>query len=103
VAFIYAKDEEGMHVLRRRSEDGPIEAGVVRPLVEGRPITEEVVSLRSRSDAPFLFDVKTELEPTQPREPRPAGDGPSQVATDSYRKGWDTIFGGKRATSRTLN
>jgi len=89
-----------VHVLRRRHPDAPVEAGVLQPLVEGKPITEEVISLKPRSDAPLLFDVKTVLERRQPRE---AGDGPSQVATDSYRKGWDSIWGRKRAGGRDLN
>jgi hypothetical protein len=104
VAFAFGKDEHGVHVLRRRSADAPIEAGVIRPLVQGQPITDEVVSLRARADAPGLFDVKVELESSHPRTipPRP-GDGPSQVATDSYRKGWDSIWGRKGAGSRSLN
>ena len=107
VAFAVGKDEHGVHVLRRRSADAPVEAGVIRPLVHGQPITEEVVSLRPRADAPGLFDVKVELPsphaaPPGPMPPRPA-DGPSQVATDSYRKGWDEIWGRKGAGSRSLN
>jgi hypothetical protein len=94
--LVYGKDEHGVHLLRRRSPDAPIEAGVLQSLVEGRPITGEVVSLRPRSEAPYVFDVKTELE--APNAPV-ASDGPSQVATDSYREGWDKIWGGKRARS----
>jgi hypothetical protein len=101
VAVVCGKDEQGVHVLRRRSPDAPVEAGVLQPLVEGRPITEEVIALRPRSDGPLVFDVSTVLERPTARAP---GDGPSQVATDSYRKGWDTIFGRKRAGgARSLN
>jgi hypothetical protein len=99
VAMILGRDEHGVHVLRRRSPDAPVEAGVLQPLVEGKSITEEVISLSPRAGAPLMFDVKTVLERREPR----AGDGPSQVATDSYRKGWDTIFGRKRAGARDLN
>jgi hypothetical protein len=35
VAVVYGKDEDGVHILRRRSEDGPVEAGAAQPLVEG--------------------------------------------------------------------
>ena len=87
-------------MLRRRGPDAPVEAGVLQPLVEGKPITEEVVSLRPRPDAPLVFDVSTVLERSAPRA---AGDGPSQVATDEYRKGWDTIFGRKGSSTRDLN
>ena len=99
LAFAYAKDEQGVHVLRRRSADASVEAGVLRPLVEGRPITEEVVSMRARPDMPGLFEVKTELEPAA----RAPGDGPSQVATDSYRRGWDSIWGRKSTGPRSIN
>jgi hypothetical protein len=108
LAFVVGKDEHGLHILRRRSGEGPIEAGVLRPLTEGKPITGEVISLRPRPDLPFMFNVKTELAGPNiaagaaPDEP-PATDGPSQVATDSYRKGWEKIFGGKRTTARDLN
>jgi hypothetical protein len=94
VALVFGRDEHGVHVLRRRGPDAPVEAGVLHPLVEGKPITEEVIALRPRADAPLVFDVKTVLDrPT----PRAAGDGPSQVASEEYRKGWDTIWGRKRA------
>ena len=100
MALVFGRDEHGVHVLRRRGPDAPIEAGVLQPLVEGQPITDEVISLRPREEGPLVFDVKTVLERPHPRLP---GDGPSQVATDSYRKGWDTIFGRKRVDSRDLN
>ena len=101
VAMVYGKDEHGVHVLRRRSADAPVEAGVLQPLIEGRPITEEVIALRPRADAPLVFDVSTVLERPTSRAP---GDGPSQVATDSYRKGWETVFGSKRSGgTRSLN
>ncbi len=90
VAALCGKDERGLHILRRRSEDGTLEAGIVQPLVEGKPLTGEVISLRRRDDVPFLFDVKTELA----TEPAPASTGrPAQVSTDSCRRGWDAIWG----------
>jgi hypothetical protein len=109
VAFVYGKDEHGLHILRRRSDDSPVEAGVIQPLAEGRPITGEVISLRPSPGQPLLFNVKTELPGPQPQtetrelEPASTTTGPSQVATDSYRKGWDTIWGGKRTGPRDLN
>jgi hypothetical protein len=103
VAVVCGRDEEGVHILRRRSEDGPIEAGVAQPLVEGRPIAGEVISLRRRDDLPFVFDVKTELEGPGADGPPAAGDGPAQVATDSYRRGWDAIWGRRGAARGSLN
>jgi hypothetical protein len=100
VAVAVGKDENGIHILRRRSEDAAVEAGVVQPLAEGRPIRGEVISMRQREEMPFVFDVKTELaDPTPSR----ATSGPSKVATDSYRKGWDAIWGRKRVASGPVN
>jgi hypothetical protein len=95
VAIVCGKDEQGLHILRRRSEDAPIEAAVVQPLAEGRPITGEVLSMRPRKDFPFLLDVKTELASPTPTAER-ATNGPAQVATSSYRSGWDAIWGSRQ-------
>ena len=100
VAVVFGKDENGTHILRRRSEDAPVEAGVLRPLQSGKPIEGEVVSLSPRPEAPLLFDVKSELP-----SPYPAArstDGPAQVATDAYRKGWDAVWG-RRRRDRSIN
>ncbi len=79
-----------------------MEAALAQPLAEGRPITGEVISMRQREDLPFLFDVTTELDASA----RPAAaDGstrPAQVATSSYRKGWDAIWG-RRGARGPLN
>ena len=93
VAAIWGKDERGLHILRRRSDDGPIEAGILQPLVEGKPITGEVISMKQREDVPFLFDVETQVSA---EAPAPETNGPAQVATDSYRRGWDAIWGPPR-------
>lgn len=101
VALVFGKDEHGTHILRRRSEGAPVEAGVLRPLQSGKPIDGEVISLAPRRDAPLLFDVKSELPSPYP-EARPTSDGPAQVATDAYRKGWDAVWG-RRRRDRDLN
>lgn len=98
VAAVCGKDEHGLYILRRRSADGPVEAGVVRPLVEGKAIAGEVISMQPRAEAPFLFDVKTEM--AAPAAPEPAANGPAQVATDSYRRGWDAIWGRRPRAAR---
>lgn len=97
-------DEEGFHVLRRRSEDAPVEMGTVRPMKEGEPIDGEVVSMRPRKDVPYVYDVKTVMPDRKPRgERRLTSDGPPQVATEDYRRGWDKIWGKGRAKDTRLN
>jgi hypothetical protein len=86
------EDNEGFQILRQRAADRPLELGTVRPLRDGRPLdgSGEVVTLRPRPDMPLVCDVKTELEIT---EPRATSDGPAQVATERYRRGWEAIWG----------
>lgn len=95
IAVVCGKDQHGTHILRRRSEEAPLELGLLRPLREGKPIEGEVVSLTQRPEAPILFDVKSELADPRPR-PRATEDGPAQVATEAYRKGWDAVWGRRR-------
>ena len=95
VAVVFGKNEDGVHILRRRDENAPLEAGLLQPLVEGKPITGELISMRRREDMPLVYDVKSELP-----APGPRSGGPSQVATDSYRKGWDAIWGGRDRSRR---
>jgi hypothetical protein len=98
VAFVWGKNGDGVHILRRRDENAPIEAGLLQPLVEGKPITGELISMKQRADMPFLYDVKSEVPAPAPEE-RSTGR-PAQVATEQYRKGWDAIWGKRGATSR---
>jgi hypothetical protein len=101
VALVFGKNADGVHILRRRDENSPIEAGLLQPLVEGRPIDGELISMKRREDMPFLYDVKSELPPSE--APRTT-HGPSLVATVSYRMGWDAIWGGRnKAARRDLN
>jgi hypothetical protein len=100
VAFVMGKNADGVHIIRRRAEDAPIEAGLLQPLVEGKPITGELISMRRREDAPFLFDVKSELAAPSSSSEQESTGRPAKVATDSYRKGWDAIWGGRATPSR---
>ncbi|MEO8214202.1 MAG: hypothetical protein ABI560_13465 [Myxococcales bacterium] len=102
IALVLGKDAEGLHILRRRSEESPIEAGLLRPMREGKPISGEVVSLTQRQDLPMVFDVKSEFSTDVTPGERPAVDGPAQVASDAYRKGWDAVWGVRRR-ERSIN
>ena len=84
-------DGAGAKVLRARP--GRLDAGEVRPLKDGQPITAgEVVRLERRQDAPALYDVKVEHEVKAAARTQV---GPAQVATEAYRESWERIFGGR--------
>jgi hypothetical protein len=101
-------DGAGAHVVRARP--GRIEAGQVRPMKDGQPITGgEVVRLEQRADVPQLYDVKVQHtvesaakseEPAKSRAPaleaRATRGGPAQVATDEYRTSWERTFGSRK-------
>ncbi len=91
-----------MAVLRAR--DNKIEAGLVKPVSEGEPISGEIVKLTPREQFPLLCDVEVQV---------PAGTvnavggsdasrshkGPAQVATKAYRENWDSIWPRARSTT----
>src|SRR5689334_17627279 len=54
-------DGHGVHVLRAR--DQRLEAGELRNLEEGQPITGEVVSLAPRKNNPRICDVRESYRP----------------------------------------
>lgn len=103
-------DGKGVNVLRAKNDT--LQVGAVRPLEEGKPILGELVRLKQRSESPALFDVESQLpSPTpstnaakpKPRantDARPTSAGPAQVATDTYRSGWDRIY--KRSAKKNL-
>ena len=85
-------DGNGMKVLRAR--EGKIETGEVRPLEEGKPLTGDVVTLCPREGTPRGCDVKVQYQAKPETKPgAKAHAGPAQVATDTYRDNWETIFG----------
>jgi hypothetical protein len=93
LVFGPSPDGQGVSVLRRRAGSTTVEAGTLRPLQEGRAIMGEVVHLEPREEAPFLFDCETDEELSTRPQPSQPMDGPPQVATDEYRRGWDAIWG----------
>jgi hypothetical protein len=101
IAMVVARDVEGVHILRRRSEESPVEMGLLKPMREGQPISGEVITLKQRQDVPFFYDVRSEFGGPPPPEPKEPGDGPAQVTTDAYRKGWDAVWGRRR--DRSIN
>jgi hypothetical protein len=96
VVLVYDRSEDGRgyDVLRQRGEQ--IEAGRMRPLDEGKPIHGEVVRLKPREESPALFDVEIQ------HDARPSTGRPAKVATEQYRRGWESIWA-KNRPDRTLN
>jgi hypothetical protein len=95
-------DGAGAQVLRARP--GRIEAGEVRTMTEGRPLTEggEVVRLERRKDVPALYDVHVECKvPERADASTRTRGGPAQVATEAYRESWARTFG--RASRNPTN
>jgi hypothetical protein len=90
-------DGTGVHVIRAREER--LEAGELRSLEEGRPITGEVVTLAPRKDNPRICDVKESYTPPTALAKQ---KGPAQVATKAYRDNWDEVFS-RRPKSAELN
>ncbi len=116
VALICGKtdDGKGLHILRKRGS--ALEAGVVQPLEEGKTIHGELVTLKQRGQTPVCDvevhyrpepspDSDTEKKPTYTAA-RPASETrghPAQVATDDYRKNWDTIWRSRTPKPTLLN
>jgi hypothetical protein len=111
VALIHGVSADGaVQIIRRRGDR--LEAGALTPLREGAPIQGEVVSLRPRESCPLLCDVDVHYAPASPKSEsqaapqsnaaakptRPAlrRKGPAQVATDTYRDNWDSIWSRKK-------
>ena len=89
------EDGEGVNALRARQNR--LEVAEIRPLKEGQPVVAgEVAQLKPREDMPLLFDVDVSYRaPTPPIRSDHAG--PARIASRSYRKNWDRVFGPPRA------
>jgi hypothetical protein len=87
VVLLNGPTEDGGGVQVVRAREGKVEIGEVRPLVHGKPITGEVVTLTPRPDTPRVCDVQVQISPPTARS------GPAQIATATYRNNWDATFG----------
>jgi hypothetical protein len=104
VALVHGVSPDGaLHVIRRRGER--LEAGALKPVRDGVPLTGELVSLKPRESCPLLCDVQVHYAPPEPAqaEAKPSRKaaarrkGPAQVATDTYRDNWDSIWSRKKS------
>lgn len=99
VVMLHGPTEDGAGSKVVRARPGRLEAGEVRPMVEGKALVPggEVVRLERRPDAKGLFDVHVDYkvpEKTEaPEGPPSSRTGPAQVATRAYRDSWDRTFG----------
>lgn len=104
VALVYGRtnDGKGLRVIRKREK--VVETATLQPLEEGKPIIGEVLQLRPRGEGP-LCDVEV-LLPASETAAEVALKGPGQVASDAYRKNWDSIYNrgdGKPSNKKLLN
>lgn len=95
-------DGRGLDIIRRRGER--LEAGTVRRLEQGKPIHGEVVRLKPREQFPMICDVEVEMPAPGEASASTATTGrPAQVATETYRKNWDAIYGRSKKPGSLLN
>jgi hypothetical protein len=103
------EDGEGIAVYRAR--DGNLEAGELRALKQGAPMSGEVVRLVPREGSPVLWNVRVEFDARETAAPEPAAAttggkghaGPARVSTRAYREGWDAIFSSREPGDSQLN
>jgi hypothetical protein len=107
VVLLQGTTEDGAGVRIVRAREDRIEAGEVRPLVEGKPLVSgEIVKLAPRKDMPQVCDVEVlakvgAAEKADDSTPT-HGHGPAQVATAAYRESWERVFG-RAAEPSALN
>lgn len=122
VVFVQGPTEDGKALSIVRVAEDKVSVGELREMKEGQPIHGEVVKLSRRPEHERLYDVEvlhaahgarpTELSgrkdadrDTQPAEANSLAitrKGPSKVASDAYRSGWDLVFG-QRASKDQKN
>ncbi|CAN5247211.1 hypothetical protein BH09MYX1_BH09MYX1_51320 [soil metagenome] len=91
-------DQKGARIVRVRGDE--VQAGEIRPMVEGASLAEgaEIVRLKphaqpnAASGVP-VFEVESVFKrPTSTAATSLKKKGPAQVATSDYRDHWDSVF-----------
>jgi hypothetical protein len=97
--LIHGISQDGQTVAVLRARDDRIEAGVLRPVKEGQPVSGEVLKLTPRPEFPLLCDVEVQVPAGainaaggSDADRSSARGRPAQVATDTYRENWDAIW-----------
>jgi hypothetical protein len=99
VVVIHGVAEDGAMAVLRAREDR-VEAGVMRSVKPGEPVSGELVKLKPRPECPLVCDVEASIPEgtinatgsSDQAPARVAHGGPAQVATPSYRANWDAIW-----------
>jgi len=97
IAILHGRTEdgEGTRVLRIKG-DG-VYAGELRPAREGQPLSSgELVRLRPLCEGEPICEVEVLHASATPETPCERRDvsGPARVASESYRRNWQAVFGG---------
>jgi hypothetical protein len=97
VVFVRGPTEDGRGVGIVRLREDRIETGELREAKEGQPIVGELVKLEQRPEHERLYDVEVLARGPAASAPRTdearTHKGPLRVTSDSYRAGWDAVFG----------
>ncbi len=75
---------DGTQLAVHHQGDHTVSHGVIVPNKDGVSLGDDAMILREREGSPLLDVVGTVGEMRK---------GPSQVATEAYRRGWDGVFG----------
>lgn len=113
VVFVQGPTEDGKALSIVRVAEDKVSIGELREMKEGQPIHGEVVKLSRRPEHERLYDVEVLARAAHAGAGRKEADtdaqseeakglitprkGPSKVASDAYRSGWDLVFGRRAA------
>jgi hypothetical protein len=81
-------DDNGNPIILR-NQDGVEKLQMVAPVVDGEPVSTELVYLTETT--PGEYDVETIYDPKT--------DGPAMVNSVNFRAGWDRIFSKEKQAS----
>jgi len=103
LAILQGPTEDGQGARVLRVKDGEISAGEVRPAGEGEPLADrELIKLTPLREGAPICEVEV-LHAPAPRGEDRSGQGPARISTESYRKNWSAVFGGKRKRDYSVN
>jgi hypothetical protein len=102
VLFVHSPNEsgDGFRVIRAREDS--VQVGEIKAVKEGEPIKGDLVRLTHRKESSRLFDVEVVLSQQDTAAAARRAAGPPQVATESYMRNWETIFGAREKKQDAL-